>query len=210
MEGSEESGSEYTMSGGEEQDEYGILISQSRKKRTSAARRRIRNAARRRIMTQEERLEEERAVQEAFDATLLKLQEVDRQIERETELESDSISEYLQLEWIDLASHLLDNFRTTKALFPSDGKKRYFATSRPFRRKKKGNGQLEEEENVDEQAAGIAERLHASLQDEENSMIDEPDMNVEQDSYRGVSFDDWALLTVRVRHWMLVFTAPQH
>lgn len=35
---------------------------------------------------------------------------------------------------------------------------------------------------------------------DDNRPIDEPDENVEQNAYRGVSFDDWAKLTVRVSH----------
>jgi hypothetical protein len=144
-------------------------------------------------MTQEERIDEERAVQEAFDHTLLRLQDVDKQIEEDTDPETRTIPEYLQVEWIDLASHMLDIFRTTKALFPSDGKKRYFGSRKGCRRKQKGvQNQEEEEENVDEQAAGIAERL------QEVGSFEEFDMNFEQNAYRGVSFDDWALLAVRV------------
>ena len=150
-------------------------------------------------MTQEERIDEERAVQEAFDHTLLRLQDVDKQIEEDTDPETGKIPEYLQVEWIDLASHMLDIFRTTKALFPSDGKKRYFGSRKGYRRRQKGvQNQEEEEENVDEQAAGIAERLQASLHDDEVGSFEEFDMNFEQNAYRGVSFDDWALLAVRV------------
>lgn len=199
MDHSEESGSEYAGSGGDDQDERGILLSQSRKKRKSAARKGLHNAARRRTMTQEERLEEERAVQEAFDTTLMKLQEVDKVIEAETDRENGTIPYQVQLEWLDLAAYLLDSFRTTKALFPSDGKKRYLGSRKGYKKKQNGTEHVQDEENVDEQAAGIAERLQASLNEDESGNVDEADMNVERDAYRGVSFDDWALLAVKVR-----------
>lgn len=196
----DESASEYADGGADGHDDRGILLSQRSKKRKSATRKRLDNVARRRTMTQEERMHEESAIQEAFDTSLLRLQEVDRQIEEETDPQTGKIPEYLHLEWLDLASHLLDIFRTTKALFPSDGKKRYFASRQGYKRKQNGVGEHQEEENVDEQAAGIAERLQASLHDEEMLNPEEPDMHVEQNSYRGVSFDDWALLAVRVSH----------
>lgn len=142
-------------------------------------------------------MEEERSVQEAFDASLHRLHEVDQQIDEGTDPEPGEIPEHLHLEWLDLASHLLDIFRTTKALFPSDGKKKYIGIKKGFKRKQQGVDE-QEEENVDEQAAGIAERLQASLQDEEQGDNDGPDMNVEQNAYRGVSFDEWAALAVRV------------
>lgn len=202
---SEESGSEFGASGGDEQDERGILLSQSRKKRKSAARRRLHNAVRRRTMTQEERLEEERAAQEAFDTTLMKLQELDKTMELEIDSPTAGVPEQLQLEWLDSASYLMDSFRTTKALFPSDGKKRYLGSRRRgYKRKQNGTEQSLDEPNVDEQAAGIAERLQASLNDDETGYLEEQDMNIEQDAYRGVSFDDWALLAVRVRERCLV------
>lgn len=200
FENSDESGSEYAGSDGDGQDRRGILLSQTRKKRKSATRKRLDNAVRRRTMTQEERLDEERAVQEVFDHNLLRLQEVDKHIEEKTDSENGKIPEYLQMEWLDLASHMLDLFRTTKALFPSDGKKRYFGSRKGYRRKQKGiqHLQAEEEENVDDQAAGIAERLQASLHDDEVANFEESDMHFEENAYRGVNFDDWALLAVRV------------
>lgn len=204
MEHSDESASEYAASDTEGQNERGILLSQSRKKRKSATRKRLDNAVRRRTMTQEERIDEERAVQEAFDNTLLRLQDIDKQMEEDKDPETGKTPELLHLEWLDSASHLLDTFRTTKALFPSDGKKRYFGSRKGYRRKQKGVQDHEEEENVDEQAAGIAERLQASLHDDETGNYEELDMHFEQNAYRGVSFDDWALLTVRVSHKYLL------
>lgn len=194
---SDASGSNNGESGSEVGDGTGLLLSRRRKKRRSASRKRVYNATRRRTLTQEERLEEERAAQEAFDASLLRLQEVDKQFENLAGSGSAEIAEQLSLEWVDLASHLLDTFRTTKALFPSDGKKRYVGSKRLHIRKPKGTEQ-EAEENVDEQAAGIAERLHASLHDEEMEAGEGSDMVLEQDAFRGISFDDWAALAVRV------------
>jgi general transcription factor 3C polypeptide 3 (transcription factor C subunit 4) len=206
---SDDSGSDFQDSGSETQ-ERGLLLSQRRKKRKTASRKRLDYAARRRTLTLEERLEEERTVQEAFDSSLLKLQEVDRAIEEAAlhnngHNDGNEVPESLHLEWLDLASYLIDTFRTTKGLFPSDGKKKYlggFRKSYKRRNKKVKDGQNvaeeeEEEPDVDDQAAGIAERLHASLADDD-MQFEEPDSNVEHNAYRGVTFDDWAGLTVRV------------
>lgn len=74
-----------------------------------------------RIRTQEEREEEERQAQDDFDATLLKLKEVDRLLEESRANNAGTVDEALVQEWLEIAGSLLDTFRTTKALFPSDG-----------------------------------------------------------------------------------------
>lgn len=195
---SDESGSGDMDGGGESAVNTGLLLSQRRKKRKSASQRRLNNAARRKAsMTYDERMQEERAIQDAFDANLLRLHEVDRMMEETVDPTTGTTSENLQLEWLDIVSYLIDTFRTTKPLFPSDGKKRYMGGFGGRQYKRRQQDMVDEQLGVDEQAAGIAERLEASLANDD-MVVDEPDMNVEGHAYRGVTFDEWAALAVRV------------
>lgn len=74
-----------------------------------------------RAETREERLKEEQRTQDAFDEALLKLQELDRLLDTSTTKEPLQNDETLLSEWTEVATFLIDTYRTTKALYPSDG-----------------------------------------------------------------------------------------
>jgi len=103
-------------------------------------------------------------------------------------LSCQDIEDNLIQEWLESAASLVDTFRTTTALFPSDGKRRFTGLFRPM--KKKG------QTDVDAQADSMAARLQASMVDDERP-ADEPDANVELEGYRSITFPDWAKLVVR-------------
>lgn len=194
---SDESGSQYSDKGGSnaESGNESADISEGGTRRTGRRRkqRAKRSAYRRKRsganLTREEKIEEDRRFQQQFDAALLKLQEVDRIIEQ-NKSETGEVDSALLFEWLEIVSFLIDAYRTTRALFPSDGKKKFAGLFRPIKKRKEGR-------DVEQEASAMASRLQATMEEEEPQAI-EPDANVEQDSYRGVSFDDWAKLAVRV------------
>ena len=153
-------------------------------------------------MTREERVAQEIEEQEAFDDVLMKLREIDGLLGEPTEsdlfshlahYEGGGLESPEVYEWLDCAAYLVDTYRTTRALFPSDGKKKYTGIFKASKRHHKTVL------NVDEQAQDIAQRLQASMVDDERP-ADEPDdnVNVAEDAYRKVSFDEWARIAVRV------------
>lgn len=74
--------------------------------------RRITKAANGKLNAAErQELENQREIE--YNATLRKLESIEPDMERGDEAAT--------LEWLDLASTLIDGFRETKALFPSDG-----------------------------------------------------------------------------------------
>lgn len=199
---SDESGSQYsaseqdTTASGNESAEVsdGGTRRRSKKGRDRGRRKRRQNAQRRltATLTREEKMEEDRRLQIEFDANLLKLQEIDRTTEQK-KTETGELDSALVYEWLEVVSFLIDTYRTTRALFPSDGKKKFAGLFKPV---KKRGGQVERD--VEEEANTMASRLQAGMEDEEAQPV-ESDTNVEYDSYRGVTFDEWAKLAVRVR-----------
>ena len=71
------------------------------------------------------RKEKERQTQENFDTAMQKLQEVDRLLEQSRINGDGAAEDNLVQEWLELVASLIDTFRTTKALFPSDGVSHY-------------------------------------------------------------------------------------
>ncbi|GAA5826171.1 hypothetical protein JCM11251_007193 [Rhodosporidiobolus azoricus] len=94
-------------------------------------------------------------------------------------------------QWLEIASRLVDSFRSTKQLFPQDPKKRFMGvlTGRgPGRRKKKQEGK---ERDIDADADQMADRLEQALDAEE---VEE---QVEETSFRGLEFDDWVAFILK-------------
>ncbi|SGZ05942.1 BQ5605_C031g10903 [Microbotryum silenes-dioicae] len=88
-------------------------------------------------------------------------------------------------EWLEVATFLVDAFRETKSLFPSDGKKRFMGAMRRQWKRKGGN-----EMDIEKQADEMASRL-------ERTLVDNDDDNLAIDSFRGISFDDWLKLIIK-------------
>lgn len=82
-----------------------------------------------RIATLKEMVEEDQEIQMLFNETFEKLQQLDLEMERhgqekrveEGETPTAWIDADLLQEWLELVAFLIDTYRTTRALFPSDG-----------------------------------------------------------------------------------------
>ncbi|KPV77040.1 uncharacterized protein RHOBADRAFT_52003 [Rhodotorula graminis WP1] len=106
-----------------------------------------------------------------FQIAFSRLQELDEGV-----LEGDD--EALN-QWLELATGLVDSFRSTTQLFPSDFKRKFTGMFR-YRRRGKRSQQVE----VEEEADHMANRLQRSL-------ISDEDNEVEETSFRGLDFDGW-------------------
>ena len=200
---SDESGSQYSDNGASEAESGNepAAMSESGTRRSGKRRKRSKREGQgpkksSAALTREEKLEEDRRIQTAFDANMLKLQELDRVIDQ-NKSETGEVDSSLLFEWLEVVSYLIDSYRTTRALFPSDGKKKFAGLFKPLKKRNQGRD-VEQEANV------MASRLQATLEEDDPQQM-EPDANVEQDSYRGVSFDEWAKLAVRVRSTAVSF-----
>ncbi|GAA5898643.1 hypothetical protein JCM8208_004721 [Rhodotorula glutinis] len=106
-----------------------------------------------------------------FQIAFSRLQELDEGV-----LEGDDEALH---QWLELASGLVDSFRSTPQLFPSDFKRKFMGMFRSRRRGKKSQ-QVE----VEEEADHMATRLQRTL-------IADEDNEVEETSFRGLDFDGW-------------------
>ncbi|GAA5845725.1 hypothetical protein JCM5353_001690 [Sporobolomyces roseus] len=85
-------------------------------------------------------------------------------------------------QWLEIATRLIDSFRSTRQLFPSDYKKKFTGmVRRKGGARKKGK---DKEADLAEEADEIANRL-------ERSMIEDEEDEVEETSFRGRDFDQW-------------------
>ena len=93
-------------------------------------------------------------------------------------------------QWLEIATRLIDSFRSTRQLFPSDYKKKFTGMVRRKRGdRKKGK---DKEADLAEEADEIANRL-------ERSMIEDEEDEVEETSFRGRDFDQWVNFILQVR-----------
>ncbi|GJN87835.1 hypothetical protein Rhopal_000790-T1 [Rhodotorula paludigena] len=109
-----------------------------------------------------------------FQIAFSRLHELDAEIALGGEDGAEALGQ-----WLELATSLVDSFRSTKQLFPSDYKKKFTGMLTSFRRKGKKAADIEEE------ADQMANRL-------QRTMIAEEDNEVEETSFRGLDFDGWA------------------
>ena len=96
-----------------------------------------------------------------------------------------------------MASFLVDGFRQTRELFPSDLRKKFVGVVISRARKHKRKNQPEA--TVEQQAADMATRLQQQEPSPEPEEPMDADAPLEQDSFRGVAFDDWVTLILQVR-----------
>ncbi|GAA5902958.1 hypothetical protein JCM6882_009654 [Rhodosporidiobolus microsporus] len=87
-------------------------------------------------------------------------------------------------QWIEVATGLVDSFRSTRQLFPQDFKKKFVGMlGRPVGRPS-GSGK-KKERDIDADADQMADRLERTLD------ADEAEEPVEETSFRGLDFDQW-------------------
>lgn len=115
-------------------------------------------------------------------------------------------------EWLEVATYLVDAFRETKELFPADSNKKFTGVQLQRSWKRKGVQEGDLEVQADEMANRLERRMSEFLlsssngprhagdrladnfgwKDEENEPL------IEVDSYRGIHFDDWLELIMKV------------
>ncbi|BGP45304.1 transcription factor TFIIIC subunit tfc4 [Rhodotorula kratochvilovae] len=116
-----------------------------------------------------ENVEHERHAE--FQIAFSRLQELDAAVLNGDE---DALNQ-----WLEIAAGLVDSFRSTKQLFPSDYKRKFMGVLRLG--KKRGRKPLVD---VEEEADHMASRLQRTL-------IADEDNEVEETSFRGLDFDGW-------------------
>ncbi|GAA6054995.1 hypothetical protein JCM3770_000484 [Rhodotorula araucariae] len=117
-----------------------------------------------------ENVEHERHAE--FQIAFSRLQELDTAV---LEGDEDALNQ-----WLEIATGLVESFRTTKQLFPSDYKRKFTGVLRLGRKKGKKTAQVD----VEEEADHMATRLQRTL-------IADEDNEVEETSFRGLDFDGW-------------------
>ncbi|GAA5924202.1 transcription factor TFIIIC subunit TFC4 [Sporobolomyces koalae] len=86
------------------------------------------------------------------------------------------------LQWLEIATRLIDSFRSTRQLFPSDFKKKFTGIVRRVGGiRKKG---IDKQADLEDEADEMANRL-------KRSMIEDDEDEVEETSFRGRDFDQW-------------------
>ncbi|GAA5997999.1 hypothetical protein JCM5350_002855 [Sporobolomyces pararoseus] len=85
-------------------------------------------------------------------------------------------------QWLEIATKLIDSFRSTRQLFPSDFKKKFTGmVRRRHGGRRKGK---DKEADLEDEADEMATRL-------QRSMIDDDEDEIEETSFRGKDFDEW-------------------
>ncbi|GAA5929194.1 hypothetical protein JCM10213_005007 [Rhodosporidiobolus nylandii] len=87
-------------------------------------------------------------------------------------------------QWLEIATRLVDSFRSTKQLFPHDFRKKFVGMQRPNWRGRKGKGKGKERD-LSAEADQMADRLEQQMDRPEEE--DE----VEETTFRGLDFDEW-------------------
>ncbi|BGP05258.1 transcription factor TFIIIC subunit tfc4 [Rhodotorula toruloides] len=139
-----------------------------------ARKRRVHRTKEERAAQKSDREAIERERNAEFTMAFLRLQELEGAIE--------AGDDEAMNQWLEIATGLVDSFRSTKQLFPSDPRKRFTGMIRTHRRK--GKRDLEAE------ADQLADRLQRSI-------IAEEDNEVEETSFRGLDFDGWVDFILR-------------
>ncbi|GAA6062994.1 hypothetical protein JCM10212_004976 [Sporobolomyces blumeae] len=85
-------------------------------------------------------------------------------------------------QWLEIATRMVDSFRSTRQLFPSDFRKKFVGMRRRRAgRRKKG---VDKDADLDDEADEMASRL-------QRSMITDEDDEIEETAFRGKEFDEW-------------------
>ncbi|POY73527.1 hypothetical protein BMF94_3464 [Rhodotorula taiwanensis] len=121
--------------------------------------------------TTQENAERERHAE--FILAFSKLQDLDTAVAAG---EEEAISRYLEI-----ATGLIDSFRSTRQLFPGDFRKKFTGVLSSYRGRR---GRKTQAQQMDDEADMMANRL-------ERTMIAEEDNEVEEHTFRGLHFDEW-------------------
>ncbi|BGP22119.1 transcription factor TFIIIC subunit tfc4 [Rhodotorula toruloides] len=139
-----------------------------------ARKRRVHRTKEERAAQQSDREAVERERHAEFTIAFLRLQELEKAVEAGDEVAMN--------QWLEVATGLVDSFRSTQQLFPSDPRKRFKGMIRTHRRKGK--------RDLAAEADQLADRLQRSI-------IAEEDNEVEETSFRGLDFDGWVDFILR-------------
>ncbi|GAA5979094.1 hypothetical protein JCM10908_002802 [Rhodotorula pacifica] len=89
--------------------------------------------------------------------------------------------------WLEIASVLVDSFRSTRQLFPGDYRRKFTGVVSTFHGRR---GRKTQAQRMDDEADQMANRL-------ERTMISEEDNEVEEHTFRGLHFDQWVDFILR-------------
>lgn len=120
--------------------------------------------------------------------------------------------EEARTEWLEVATFLVDAFREQKELFPSDASKKFTGVRLQRTWTRKGVKEKDIEVQADEMASRLERTMSkwlwrfsaGGVRRADPSPSATADEEVEQvlavDSYRGINFDEWLELIMKVRH----------
>ncbi|KWU45778.1 TPR-like protein [Rhodotorula sp. JG-1b] len=145
----------------------------SRRKKSRYTSREERAAAR----TTRENAERERHAE--FVLAFSRLQDLDEAVNSG---DDDAIAR-----WLEIASVLVDSFRSTRQLFPGDYRRKFTGVVRNFQGRR---GRKTQEQQFDAEADQMANRL-------ERTMISDENNEVEEHTFRGLHFDEWVQFILR-------------
>ncbi|TKA57180.1 hypothetical protein B0A53_01136 [Rhodotorula sp. CCFEE 5036] len=146
---------------------------ESRRKKSRYTSREERAAAR----TTRENAERERHAE--FVLAFSRLQDLDEAVNSG---DDDAITR-----WLEIASVLVDSFRSTRQLFPGDYRRKFTGVVRNFQGRR---GRKTQEQQFDAEADQMANRL-------ERTMISDENNEVEEHTFRGLHFDEWVQFILR-------------
>lgn len=151
-----------------------------------------------------ERAERERERQNEFTLALAQLRNLDELIDENTG-EEDGENAVAMAEWLSLATYLVDSFRETRQLFPSDGKRVFTGMTRSWKRK--GTKELDAAEEAAraldrmERQADEEERERAQAAEDQAQTGKQPGKPAEDKKeaadFMGLDFDGWLHLIVK-------------
>ncbi|GAA6000915.1 hypothetical protein JCM10207_004717 [Rhodosporidiobolus poonsookiae] len=119
---------------------------------------------------------DERARHAEFASAFERLKELDAAV--------DAGDEEASNQWLEIATTLVDSFRSTKALYPADFKKKFTGVFRSHR------GRRAKKRDLDADVDQMANRLEATLVPEEENAVEET-------QFRSLGFDGWVDLVLK-------------
>ncbi|GAA5921558.1 hypothetical protein JCM1841_000569 [Sporobolomyces salmonicolor] len=126
---------------------------------------------------QKDREEAERSRHAEFTAAFARLEHLDVAV--------SAGDEESKFQWLEIATRLVDSFRSTRQLFPSDFRKKFVGMMAPrYGRRGRKGAKENRARDLEDEADLMANRL-------QRSMIADEDNEVEETSFRGLDFDGW-------------------
>ncbi|GAA5957881.1 hypothetical protein JCM21900_001296 [Sporobolomyces salmonicolor] len=126
---------------------------------------------------QKDREDAERSRHAEFTAAFARLEHLDVAV--------SAGDEESKFQWLEIATRLVDSFRSTRQLFPSDFRKKFVGMMAPrYGRRGRKGAKENKARDLEDEADLMANRL-------QRSMIADEDNEVEETSFRGLDFDGW-------------------